>query len=96
MNSWVAPMLAAELWGTTVDDILQRIVAGQLRTREEGGFLFVDANAVRLRAEERPATYCEADELMLAASLEREDDRPLNFRAMREQVGAVRMRPRAA
>jgi hypothetical protein len=92
--SWVAPSLAAELWGTTVDDILQRIVAGQLRTREVGGFLFVDANAPRLRAEERPATFKEADELLLAASLESEDDRPLNFRAARARM--VRVRPRAA
>jgi hypothetical protein len=93
-SSWVAPSLAAELWGTTVDDVLQRIVSGQLKSREVGGFLFVDANAPRLRAEERPATYKETDELVLAASLEAEDDKPLNFRAGRARI--MRTRPRAA
>jgi hypothetical protein len=94
MNSWVAPTLAAELWGTTVDDILQRIVSGQLETREMGGFLFVDANAPRLRADERPATYRDADELALSAALEAEDDKPLNFRAARTRI--ARVAPRVA
>ena len=87
MSSWVAPELAAELWGTTIDDILDRICAGELRTREEGGFIFIDVNAPRLRPENRPPTVIPATA---------DTDAPLNFQAARARTRLMRTAPRAA
>ena len=95
MTCWVAPTLAAELWGTSVEDILQRIIAGELKSREDGGFLFIDVNAPRLRAADRPPTYKLADFIGVEPNLTAvEDEAPLNFRSARAR--ANRVRPRAA
>jgi hypothetical protein len=97
MTCWVAPTLAAELWGITVEEILQRIISGDLKSHEDGGFLFIDANAPRYRAADRPATYQtlkSADLVQMEADITPIDDTPLNFRMARAR--ANRVRPRAA
>jgi hypothetical protein len=42
MSCWVVPALAAEYWGVSVETVLAGIRSGDLRTREEHGFTFVD------------------------------------------------------
>jgi len=42
MSSWVAPSIAAELWGISVDQVLADIASGSIPSYVDGQFLFVD------------------------------------------------------
>jgi hypothetical protein len=42
MSSWVAPSVAAEIWGISVAQVLDRIAQGSLPSMVDGQFLFVD------------------------------------------------------
>ena len=43
MACWVVPAIAAELWGVTVNHVLAGVRDGSIGSRQEHGFLFVDA-----------------------------------------------------
>jgi hypothetical protein len=43
MACWVVPAIAAELWGVTVNHVLAGIRDGSIASRNEHGFVFVDA-----------------------------------------------------
>ena len=67
MSCWVVPSLAAELWQIPLDHILRRIGAGEIETRVEEGFTFVDVapNGPRIERPgvppaERPPTWAPA------------------------------------
>jgi hypothetical protein len=42
MSCWVVPSIAAELWGVAVDQVMNGISAGQIPSKIESGFTFVD------------------------------------------------------
>jgi|SRR5688500_1789699 hypothetical protein len=42
MSCWVVPTVAAELWGVSVEHVIQCIRDGRLTCRSEAGFTFVD------------------------------------------------------
>src|ERR1700677_1802313 len=42
MSTWVAPSVAAEIWGMSVDHILAGIADGSIQSFVDGQFLFVD------------------------------------------------------
>jgi len=42
MSCWVVPAIAAEFWGMPLDLIMQQIALGQLPTKLEQGFTFID------------------------------------------------------
>jgi hypothetical protein len=42
MSAWVAPSIAAEIWGVSVDHILAGIADGSIQSVVDGQFLFVD------------------------------------------------------
>ena len=42
MSCWVVPTIAAELWGVSVDHVLQQVRDGYLSHRVDDGFMFVD------------------------------------------------------
>ena len=42
MSAWVAPSIAAEIWGVSVDHILAGIADGSIQSFVDGQFLFVD------------------------------------------------------
>jgi hypothetical protein len=42
MSAWVAPSIAAEIWGVSVDHILAGIADGSIQSLVDGQFLFVD------------------------------------------------------
>ncbi|MGD0770530.1 MAG: hypothetical protein ABSB42_20280 [Tepidisphaeraceae bacterium] len=42
MSSWVAPSVAAEIWGISVEQILAGIADGSFQSYVDGQFLFVD------------------------------------------------------
>jgi hypothetical protein len=42
MSSWVAPSIAAEIWGISVEQIMAGIANGSIPSYVDGQFLFVD------------------------------------------------------
>ncbi len=42
MSSWVAPGVAAEIWGVSIDHVLDGIANGSIPSYVDGQFLFVD------------------------------------------------------
>ena len=44
MAQWVAPSIAAEIWGVSVEHILAGIADGSIRSNVDGEFLFVDVD----------------------------------------------------
>ncbi len=42
MASWVTPTVAAEMWEMSVAEIQDRVKRGELVSKEEGGFTFVN------------------------------------------------------
>ena len=42
MSCWVVTSVAAELWGCTIDAVLARIRNGNVPSKEEAGWTFVD------------------------------------------------------
>jgi hypothetical protein len=42
MSAWVAPSIAAEIWGISVDQVLAGIADGSIQSYVDGQFLFVD------------------------------------------------------
>lgn len=67
MSCWVVPTVAAELWGVSVDTILQRARAGDVPSKSENGFMFVDVAPDSSRIETpknlRPPTYTAVTEV---------------------------------
>src|SRR6266436_4863869 len=42
MSCWVVPIVAAEIWGISLDEVMQRIGSGVVVSKREYGFLLVD------------------------------------------------------
>src|SRR5687767_9805480 len=42
MSCWVVPIVAAEIWGISLNEVLARIAAGAVVSKMEYGFLLVD------------------------------------------------------
>ena len=42
MSCWVVPNVAAEIWGISLDEVMQRIHSGSVVSKREYGFLLVD------------------------------------------------------
>src|SRR4051812_23471691 len=64
MSCWVAPILAAEIWGISVEQVMARVRDGEVATRNEGHFTFVDVAPdspitvpMQSSAGDRPATF---------------------------------------
>jgi hypothetical protein len=62
LSCWVAPKIAAEIWGLALGDILDLVASGTLRSSIEGGFGFVRLPhfavfGERLPIEKRPPTF---------------------------------------
>ena len=62
MGCWVAPAIAAELWGMSIKDVLDLILHGRVQSRQDGEFSFVrlaeySPVGQRRPPAERPATF---------------------------------------
>jgi len=42
MACWVVPTVAAELWGVTVQQVIDAILSGSIESRKDSDFTFVD------------------------------------------------------
>ena len=110
MSCWVVPSIAADMWGCTIEQVLEAIRCGQVLTREEGGWLFVDVAPTSHRAstpkcEPHPPTYTVVTKEEANALLEGDDsdelaieddpDAPMgDWRAVREHTSRLRRPPR--
>ena len=58
MPCWVVPVVAAELWGVSVDHVLRAVADGSVPSKQEYGFTVVDvvpdSNALPPRRPDRP------------------------------------------
>jgi len=93
MASWVAPSIAAEMWQTSVQDIVRRACQGELQTKHEGGFLFVnvDRNTDGADPAVKPTTFTLVSEEERLALFE-----PLEIATARKLIAETRKRPIAA
>jgi hypothetical protein len=62
MSCWVVPSVAADFWGVSVQSILDRIKDGQILSKRESGFTFVDVapqspTFEKSKSIPRPTTY---------------------------------------
>jgi len=86
MSCWVVPTIAAEFWGMPLEQVMQCINRGELTTKIEQGFMFVDVAPDSpiyapngLAPEDRPQTFTAVtsvtdDELAALADEVREVD----------------------
>jgi hypothetical protein len=106
MSCWVVPMVAAEMWGVPVEAVLQKARDGQVPSKSENGFMFVDVapdspkiDVPRSLRPPRPPTYSvvTTDE-MEALHAEMHGEHPAampveDFRTARELTAQLRRPP---
>jgi hypothetical protein len=54
MASWVAPIVAAEMWGVSLEQIMAGIADGSIPSHMEGNFLFVATGSAALHHPAEP------------------------------------------
>ena len=112
MACWVVPAMAAEFWGITVEQVWSRVREGNVASKAECGFTFVDvapwaAEAPPARAAEHAPTFVGAaerdaqDEPALAGADEGDELESATFptadrATVRRWVSRTRRAPRAA
>ena len=104
MSCWVVPSLAAEYWGISVDQVMQKLDCGELTAREEHGFTLIDVAPSGPRQNTpKPMTYPTAPprpmhESQLPKVMEQLDeierDTFGDFRVARAQTALSRKAPR--
>lgn len=106
MSCWVVPSVAAELWGVTVSQILDRAGRGEIPSRQELGFTMVDISpdtpAIQMVKSRfgPPKTYTPAPVFagprLAEESSDENDTFSTDWRQKRMQVSLQRRRPAAA
>ncbi|HVT89992.1 MAG TPA: hypothetical protein VHD56_14150 [Tepidisphaeraceae bacterium] len=103
MSCWVVPSVAAELWGVSVNQILDSIRGGSVPSKSEAGFTFVDVapNSPKLHTpkplrEPTPQTYTVVTEAEIEALTGEEDSTMADWRDARAGASRLRRRPMAA
>ncbi len=107
MSCWVVPSLAAEYWGVSVENIMQKLTDGDLPTRTEHGFTLIDVAPTSPRHEiNRPPVYPPASpkpyhESQIPVAVEDitesfERDSFGDFRLARIQTARLRKAPHAS
>jgi hypothetical protein len=107
MSCWVVPSVAAELWGCTVDAVLNAIRNGKVPTKEDAGWTFIDVapespkletpKSVRAPTPETYAVISQAETIALNQPLQAEEDSEMtgDWRKVRKNVAASRRAPLA-
>ena len=112
MSCWVVPTIAAELWGVSVQHVLDGLKRGDFPSKNESGFTFVDVAPDSPKVETprklrppAPPTYTMVSREEIEAligdtqSEESTDEATINlcdWRAARRTAGMIRQRPLAA
>src|SRR4051794_4684927 len=108
MSCWVVPSVAAELWGCTVDAVLNAVRNGNVPTKEDAGWTFVDVapespklqtpKAVRPPTPETYSVVSHAETVALQANPESEEEESEmqgDWRTIRQTVSGSRRAPLA-
>src|SRR2546430_6398212 len=107
MSCWVVPSVAAELWGCTVDAVLNAIRNGKVPTKDDAGWTFVDVAPESPKLDTpksvRPPTpetytvisYAESDALNQPLQVEEESRMTGDWRKVRQSTSASRRAPLA-
>lgn len=107
MSCWVVPSIAADLWGVTVQQILDGVKAGQISSKSDSGFTFIDvapqspkvSTPKRFR-EPTPPTFTVVTSQEITALTGEPDDEETaltaDWRAVRSETGHRRRAPLAA
>ncbi len=74
MPCWVVPTIAAEIWGVSVDHLLQRVRDGNLAYRVDEGFMFVDVQPPPQPKVENPPTFTVLSQAEVEALRDAEDE----------------------
>src|SRR4051794_24771063 len=107
MSCWVVPTIAAELWGCSVDQVMSKIRSGELPTRDEAGWTFVDVAPDSPTIESpkcmRPSTYTDVlsaaevealeSPMKIAASSESDEREMGDWREARQNASTTRRAP---
>ena len=70
MPCWVAPVVAAEMWGVSLAEVAAKVADGSLPSKTEAGFQFVDLLAGAASSAAIPAAPAEAPQTFVAVSAE--------------------------
>jgi hypothetical protein len=105
MSCWVVPSVAADLWGVSVEELMESVQRGEVPSRQEYHFLLIDVapDSPQMAAPlpykatpDSPPTYAVAQIDDDAAEEDASEDGPLNFVAARQRSTQLRKRPVAA
>lgn len=106
MSCWVVPTIAADLWGISVQQILDGVKMGNIPSKSEAGFTFIDVapNSPKIHTpkpmrEPSPPTYTVVtpEELaILRGESGEEQGMTTDWRSTREKTESLRRRPMAA
>ena len=105
MSCWVVPSVAAELWGCTVDAVLNAMRQGNVPTKDDSGWTFVDVAPDSPKMEMPksvlapiPETYSivsQAETIALNEDADAEADMYGDWRKIRQTVSSSRRAPLA-
>lgn len=100
MSSWVAPAVAAEICGISVEQVMRHIADGTVPSRSDGRFLFVDVAALGMKAATQPpgdsGLLVSSQELLaLAAPASADADQPPDISQWREARSRTSQQRRA-
>ena len=105
MSCWVVPSVAAELWGCTVDAVLNAMRNGKVPTKEDAGWTFVDVapespklatpKSVRPPTPETYSVISHAESIALNQPLAANEESEMagDWRKIRQNVAASRRAP---
>jgi hypothetical protein len=101
MSCWVAPAVAAEIWGVSVQQVMERVGAGLFPSKVELGFTVVNIAPGCYPKSPRPQTFTvverEVTDLEVAdAEVIADEAEPLGFARRRRSVGSTRRAPAAS
>jgi len=92
MACWMAPSVAAEIWGMSVEQVMAGVADGSIPSRLEGNFLFVGMNT-------QPSAKTSAEEQSDQESIDERtgNDKDISeWRAARHRAALHRRPPQAA
>ena len=107
MSCWVVPSVAAELWGCTIDAVLNAMRNGNVPSKEDEGWTFVDVapdspklatpKAVRPPTPDTYSIVSHAEAVALAEPEQADEEREMegDWRKIRGDVAALRRAPLA-
>ncbi|HMB94754.1 MAG TPA: hypothetical protein VKK61_01810 [Tepidisphaeraceae bacterium] len=100
MSCWVVPTIAAEFWGIPIQQVLDGMKTGDIASKTESGFTFVDVapDSPVFEAPKKltPPTYTIVTHEELVALTETEETNLDDWKRTRNEVEQVRRPPLAA